>query len=251
MQHSLPRRKSHPQYPMINRRYSPNQSVIATQQDPTEPMDPKLTSGGFCHFALLSGLYLAFFSSPASSQIVVPTAVTGPAPSFGNAASSYVLNNSITCPAPTINVTGFGGDTDGSSTDRNEVFRSQSADVTSWGVALGLSIPLGGNVLREFCMKFAAAQAEFQETRTRNQERNSKLALLQQCLYIQDSLGIRISKSPGVFSGNGPLASFADCLKLSEVLDVANRRPSIDLVPAPKAPTDSASPTSTPVTITQ
>ena len=68
---------------------------------------------------------------------------------------------------------------------------------------------------------------------------------------IQDSLGIRISKSPGVFSGNGPLASLAECLNLSEVLDVANRKPSIDLAPALKAPTDSASPTTTPVTITQ
>lgn len=199
----------------------------------------------------VSGISLTLFTSPAYSQISVPTSITGAVPGFVNATSNYVLNNSITCPTATINITGFGGDTDGSATDRNEVFRTQSADVTSWGLALGVSIPLGGNSLREFCKKFAAAQAEFQQTRTRNQERNSKLALLQQCLYIQDSLGIRISKSPGVFSGNGPLASFAECLKLSDVLDVANRKPSIDLVPAPKAPTDSASPTSTPVTITQ
>jgi hypothetical protein len=201
--------------------------------------------------AAVSSLFLPFFTSPAFSQISVPTSITGAAPGFVNATSNYVLNNSITCPTPTINLTGFGGDTDGTSTDRNQVFRTQSADVTLWGVALGVSIPLGGNSLREFCKKFAAAQAEFQQTRTRNQERNSKLALLQQCLYIQDSLGIRISKSPGVFSGSGPLAPFAECLNLSEVLDVANRRPSIDLAPAPKAPTDSASPTSTPVTITQ
>jgi hypothetical protein len=208
-------------------------------------------SNQLLRLAAVSGLSLALLTSPAFSQISVPTSITGPVPGFANATSNYVLNNSITCPTATINLTGFGGDTDGSSTDRNEVFRTQSADVTSWGVALGVSIPLGGNSLRDFCKKFAAAQAEFQQTRTRNQERNSKLALLQQCLYIQDSLGIRISKSPDVFSGNGPLASFAECLNLSEVLDVANRKPSIDLAPAPKAPTDSASPTSTPVTITQ
>lgn len=214
-------------------------------------MVPQITRDLLLHLAMLSGFSLASLSSPAFSQIVVPTSITGPVPNFGNATSNYILNNSVQCPTPTINLTGFGGDTDGSSTDRNEVFRTQSADVTSWGVALGLSIPLGDSTLREFCKKFAAAQADFQHTRTRNQERNSKLALLQQCLYIQDSLGIRISKSPGVFSGNGPLASFAECLNLSEVLDVANRKPSIDLAPAPKAPTDSASPASTPVTITQ
>jgi hypothetical protein len=217
-------------------------------------MNVKTFTSSLLILADFTGLSLILLSSPAFSQIAVPTTITGSVPGFSNATSNYVLNNSITCPTSTINLTGFGGDTDGSSTDRNEVFRTQSADITSWGIALGVSIPLGGNTLRDFCKKFAAAQANFQQTRTRNQEQNSKLALLQQCLYIQDSLGIRISKNPGVFSGNGPLASFAECLNLSEVLDVANRKPSIDLgplAPAPQAPTDSASPTSTPVTLTQ
>jgi hypothetical protein len=217
-------------------------------------MNVKISSSASMFLSGLTGLSLVLFSYPSFSQIAVPTTITGSVPGFSNATSNFVLNNSITCPTSTVNLTGFGGDTDGSSSDRNEVFRTQSADVTSWGVALGVSIPLGGNTLRDFCKKFAAAQAKFQETRTRNQEQNSKLALLQQCLYIQDSLGIRISKNPSVFSGNGPLSSFAECLNMSAVLDVANRKPSMDLAPlppAPKAPTDSASPTSTPVTVTQ
>jgi hypothetical protein len=218
-------------------------------------MNFKITSSPTMFLSGLTGLSHILLSYPAFSQIVVPTTINGSVPGFSNATSNYVLNNSISCPTSTINLTGFGGDTDGSSTDRNEVFRTQSADVTSWGVALGVSIPLGSNTLRDFCKKFAAAQAKFQETRTRNQEQNSKIALLQQCLYIQDSLGIRISKNPSVFSGNGSLSSFAECLNLSDVLDVANRKPSIDLAPlwreAPKAPTESASPSTTPVTVTQ
>lgn len=217
-------------------------------------MNQKSTASLLFPLAGSAWLSVALLSAPALSQIVVPTTVNGPVAGFSNATSNYVLNNSITCPTPTINVTGFGGDTDGSSTDRNDIFRRQSADVSAWGVAVGISFPLSGASLRDFCKKFAAAQSDFQQTRARNQAQNSRLALLQQCLYIQDSLGIRISKNPDFFNSNGALSAFSDCLTLSSVLDAANRRPVINptpLSPAPIAPTDSASPGATPVTLTQ
>lgn len=201
-------------------------------------------------FSLLAAVVTAALPQAGLAQIAVPTSISGPQPTFGNATSSYSLNNNITCPTPTLNLTGFGGDTDGSASDQTQIIRSQSADVTNWGVALGVSIPLGSNELREFCRKFASAQAKFQETRTLNQDRNSTITLLQQCLYIQESLGIQVGKNAEFFRKDGPLAPFSECLDLRAVLDVANRRPSLEL-PAPRGSTESATPSPTPVTISQ
>lgn len=197
----------------------------------------------------LVSLSLTSFASPAFAQIVVPTTLSGPTPTFTNAASNFVLNNSITCPTSTINLTGFGGNSDGTAQD--VALQSQTADVTNFGFALGVSIPLGSGSLRKFCKKFAKAQGDFQESRTLNQKRNSQIALLQQCLFIQDSLGIPISKNPSAFSDEGALASFSECLELSDILDIENRNPAINLAPPPQAPTESATPESTPVTVTQ
>ena len=203
------------------------------------------------HLCRIAGVALlgAWLAPAGWAQIVVPTTINGTVPS--SATSSYILNNSVTCPTPTFNIIGFGGDVDGSASDPNGLTRTQNANVNNWGVALGVSVPLAGQSLNDFCRKFAKAQSDFQQQRTLNLERNSKIALLEQCLYIQNSLGIRISPNASAFAPNGSLAPFAECLELSDVLDPAKRRPAINLAPAPKAPTESASPSATPVTITQ
>lgn len=212
-----------------------------------------LTLMGHLSGVALSVAWVSTISIAANAQVVVPNSLAGTSPSFAGATSSYVLNNSVSCPSPTLNVTGFGGDTDGSARTRSEPLFRGNADATNWGAAVGISIPIAGKTLREFCRKFAASQAEFQERRTRNLQQNSKIALLQQCLYIQDSLGIRISKYPEAFTGEGALAPFSECLELGSLLDISNRRPSqsLALPDPPKAPTKSATPEATPVTITQ
>lgn len=201
--------------------------------------------------AAFSSFCCVAHSSPAGAQVVLPTSISGPVPAFSNATSGFVLNNSITCPSPTFNITGFGGDADGSARTRSDILGITNADVSNWGAAIGLSLPIASPSLREFCNRYANATAKFQETRTRNQEKNTKIVLLQQCLFIQDSLGIPISKHPAIFSEGGALSPFVECLELSSVLDIANRKPKVSLTSPPLAPTQSATPEATPVTVTQ
>lgn len=211
----------------------------------------KLSTRNIMRLAAFSCALSSAHTLPAGAQVVVPTSISGSVPAFSNATSGFVLNNSITCPTPTFNITGFGGDADGSARTRTDIRGQTNADVSNWGAAIGLSIPIASKPLREFCKRYANATADFQETRTRNQEKNSKIVLLQQCLFIQDSLGIPISKNPAIFRDEGPLSPFAECLELSSVLDIANRKPKVSLTLPPLAPTQSATPEATPVTITQ
>lgn len=204
--------------------------------------------------AFLSAVFCSADSARAQAQFVgIPNGVgvTPLVPTFGNATSSYGLNSGITCPTPTFNLTGFGGDTDGTSRGRGgeTISLRATADVTNWGLAAGVSIPFASKELRDFCNRYAQAQADFQSSVATNQKLNSELTLLRQCIFINDDLGINIQANKEAFSGDGPLASFSGCLSLGNLLEVTKRNPAIQLVP-PQLPTKSSTKEATPVIIT-
>ena len=198
-----------------------------------------------------------YYNSPTQAQaqlVALPNGVGagGLIPSFQSATSTFGLGSSITCPTPTFNLTGFGGDTDGSTRGFGGEFLSRATgEVTNWGIAAGFSVPLASKEIQDFCKRYAKAQADFQSSVANNQQLNSQLIVLQQCIYINDVLGINIQVNKVAFEKGGPLESFSGCLSLAGVLDASERKPSIQLSPTPKLPTEPSSKQATPVIITQ
>jgi|688.fasta_scaffold00545_13 hypothetical protein len=182
------------------------------------------------------------FSQPA----YVPT--PGPlSPGIVNGTVNYSLQQEVSCPTATINFTGFGGNINGWANNNYDPFQSSDAGLGNYGAAAGISVPFGNSALREFCKKYAKIKGEFEESRLRNELLNGQASLLKQCLYLQD-LGIQMNLYPKVFMGGGPLSAFAGCQSLAIVLDPANRKPTIRLMPPPpEASTEPMTKPATPV----
>lgn len=198
---------------------------------------------------LLPGIALASQPwQPASAQVFVQSPSANLLPTFNAATSNYELQNSVTCPTPTFNMTGFGSDSNGFADGNFTTYKNASSNINNWGVTAGVSVPLGANELRKFCERFARAKTAFEESRTQNQLLNSQSDLLKHCLYLRD-LGIQIKKFPALFAEGGALSSFAKCTELAGVLDPINLKPAIQLAPKAPAPASTAPPTPPPQSV--
>lgn len=164
----------------------------------------------------------------------IPVAPGSFGPGFTGAGADYKLQQEVQCPTPTFNVTGFGGNLSGWGDTHYEPFQSTSAGLGTYGIAAGVSIPLG-NDLQKFCKRYAEIKREFEQTRLRNQAINSQFALYKHCRYFRD-VGYNLN-DPRWFDEKGPLSAFSGCKALAEFLDPDSaKRPTISNYPPDPKP---------------
>ncbi len=112
------------------------------------------------------------FLPPATSNVVYPT---------------FSVETGTSCPTPAINIQGFGGNADNSSSYPDR-YRG-SSNYGNYGVAAGVSIPFSSGLL-EFCKRAAAAKAK-------KAELDTWTVLFNNCAILKEK-GIEVDAFPGL-----------------------------------------------------
>jgi hypothetical protein len=182
--------------------------------------------------AYLLSLIMSPTASFAQSFVPTPGAIS---PTTGGT-SNYKLQSEVECPTSTINITGYGGNINGWADNHYSPYASTSGGLGNYGVAMGLSIPLGGN-LSDFCENYAKNKDMFERTRTQNLLLNSQFTLFKNCQYFSD-LGYQLDGEPfkNAVSETGPLSAYKECTNMARFLDPASRQhpTSFPQVPSPE-----------------
>jgi hypothetical protein len=154
-----------------------------------------------------SGVYAILFIS-ACSELGRPSlaqAFLGNGPQLQNFSTpdlgqNYQIDASLQCPATSVSVGGFGGN--GNDWAYNvQPYGASSSSINNYGIAAGIRIPLGG-YLKDFCKDYARQKSEFVRITTENYRRNSFLANLEQCRWL-DSQGIELKNNKTENSAEG------------------------------------------------
>ena len=195
---------------------------------------------GFCNWlsairfsatAYLLSLMMSPTASVAQSFVPTPASIQ---PTIGDT-SRYTLDTGVICPTSSINVTGYGGNINGWADNHYSPYTSTSGGLGNYGVAMGLNIPLGGN-LGDFCENYAKNKDIFERTRTQNQLLNSQFTLFKNCQYFRD-LGYKLDGDifKEAVSETGPLSAYKECVNIAKFLDPASR-PNPTVFPSSKPP---------------
>lgn len=181
-------------------------------------------------------LFTLLASSPVHSQILPGYAPTQP--QVGAGSSNFNIESGMQCPVTTFYVAGFGGNLNTWADAYYSQRQSVSAGTGNYGIAAGLSIPLGRD-LSDFCKKYAKARIDLQKSQLQDQLINSQFALYKHCQYFRN-YGYDLTEK-AFTDPSSPLSVFKDCSSLSELLHPKSRRFPIryyEDIPAPKpAPT--------------
>lgn len=143
-----------------------------------------------------SGLYTILFisSCPELGRPSFAQSLLGNGPQLQNFSTpdlgqNYQIDASLQCPSTSVSVGGFGGN--GNDWAYNvQPYGASSSSINNYGIAAGIRIPLGG-YLSDFCKDYARQKSEFVRITTENYRRNSFLANLEQCRWL-DSQGIEL-----------------------------------------------------------
>ncbi len=172
----------------------------------------RLYSAAGC-LSILSG-----FAFPATSIGQVAFTPTGaPAaisPNISSGTSSFGIENGVNCPGTTLNVLGFGGNVNAWGDRHYAPYESSSASTGNYGIAAGISIPLGGPLM-EYCTPYTKERLEPQSPLGRNRRINSQFAMFRHCEYFADR-GFSFD-DPEFNQSDGPLSVFKDCKKLANL----------------------------------
>lgn len=143
------------------------------------------------HYAASASIpiILSLLSIPASvaQQVTTPASVSNPPPiTQFPTISSFKPNTNTSCPVSTFSVTGFAGrgnsNTRGNSNanaDTIVTFGLSDANVQNYGVAAGITIPIGGGTT--LCKELTKQQVLYETSRTQTAILQSQLTLLKQC----------------------------------------------------------------------
>jgi hypothetical protein len=197
------------------------------------------------HLSLPIGLAysLLFPASTLSQQIAAYNGFGTYSPNFSSGTSPYTIDNGVQCPATTLNATAFGGSANGWTDKHFPPYEAVGGGLGSYGAAVGISVPLGSQDLREWCKSFAKLRKEFETARV-------QADLLNKCRYLIFSLGINeksFSDNKDLFIGKeAPLSSFVKCNSFIKLLKSSSNTPNLEMSEntknAPGLPTDSFSP---------
>lgn len=189
-----------------------------------QPMGIKISAIGF-----LQVFFGLVFPSACLAQVYAnPPAQLSPG--FNNGMSSFAPSTGIQCPTPTLNVTGFGGNTSAWGDQHYAPYQSASGAFGNYGGAIGISIPIS-TTSTDFCKRYAKSKAVEQEQYEKSQIMNRQIVLLQNCGILRNKLGVNLSKIAELpeFSANGALSSLAECQSLATLLEPENLNPDIKL----------------------
>jgi hypothetical protein len=172
-------------------------------------------------------------SSAGYSQVLPGYAPTAFQPQLEAGTSNFTIETGVQCPTTTLNLTGFGGNLNAWGDTHYSPHQSLSAGVGNYGIAAGVSIPLG-RALIDFCKKYANGRLEFQKTLLQNQLMNSQFALFRHCKYFRD-LGYDLTEREFA-DKEGPLSIFDSCNKLSQLLHPKAQKTPRSPMPVPTPP---------------
>lgn len=115
-----------------------------------------------------------------------PSTVT---PQFYTPNQGFKIDQGVECPTPSFNATGFAGTANDFANTSSNFGISSNAGLNNYGVTVGISVPLGGD-LSDFCRDYAASRTTFERRRVENQSINAQVNLIEQCQFLYD-LGFR------------------------------------------------------------
>lgn len=189
--------------------------------------------------------YSLLFPTATLSQTTAYNGFATYSPSFTSGNSLFSLDNGVECPVTTLNATAFGGSANGWTDKHFPPYEAVGGGLGSYGAAVGISVPLGSQELREWCKSFAKLRKEFETARVQSD-------ILNRCRYFIQSLGIKEDafkdeKNEILFNGkDAPLSSFAKCKIFYNLFSASKRRPNLPMSKnpdnAPDLPTPRFSP---------
>jgi hypothetical protein len=172
----------------------------------------RLSSAAGC-LSIFSGL--AFPASSIGQVAFTPTGAPGAiSPNISSGTSNFGIETGVICPGTTLNVLGFGGNVNAWGDRHYAPYEASSAGTGNYGIAAGISIPLGGSLM-EYCKKYTKERLEQQSTLGRNRRINSQFAMFRHCEYFSDR-GFSF-KEPEFNQSDGPLSVFKDCKRMASL----------------------------------
>lgn len=139
-----------------------------------------------------------FGRSPSLNVLTSPTRDTS---QFG-----FSPSNGVTCPTTSFSFGAFGAFGNDNSNDfTNDL--SVGSDIDNFGVAAGISVPLGGR-FSKYCKDYAKSLAEQQAAQKETFLRTQQITLLQQCHWLVVN---RINTDQPAFEESGPFSSLRSC----------------------------------------
>jgi hypothetical protein len=183
----------------------------------------------------ISLVYSLLFPSATFSQTAAYNNFGTYSPNVNSGTSPYTLDSGVQCPTTTFNATAFGGSANGWTDKHSPPYDAVGGGLGSYGAALGFSVPLGSQDLREFCKSFAKARKEFETARV-------QADLLNRCRYLISSLGINqelFEENAALFNGKeAPLSSFVKCKSFITLLNSSKVTPNFPMSEKPKTAPD-------------
>ena len=117
-------------------------------------------------------LSLALFLA-SSGACVAQSVNYGRSPSLTNFGSTpsiegkYQIDGSVSCPSPSLNISGFAGRANDWANQSYDPYASANSGVGNYGVSVGLSLPIG-DYLRDFCQKYTELRNMYETKRVEN-----------------------------------------------------------------------------------
>ncbi len=140
-------------------------------------------------------------------------------PAIPNLNNNYKIDTTVDCPSPSFSIGGFVG-TGNDRATLNEPYLLNSSNNNQYGVALGISVPFGGN-LSQFCKDFATGRLERQRLDNENSHRNAQLVLIEQCYWLKTN-GFLNDENQESFKKIAEFASLSPCFEINLVRDTAS-----------------------------
>ena len=161
-------------------------------------------------------------NSPSIAQNVFGGGPTNILPNFSSG-QQFQLDSGVSCPTPSINVSGFGGTANNfadASSFANSGFGNNNSNsgANNYGVAIGLNIPLGGRYA-QFCRDFAEAQTLDLQKRLEITESQFQSQLVQQCYYL---FSIYINFNDKYYDEDGPGKALFPCREIVKTINPPN-----------------------------
>jgi hypothetical protein len=183
--------------------------------------------------------YSLLFPTATLSQATAYNGFATYSPSFTSGIAIPSVDNGVQCPITTLNATAFGGSANGWTDRHFPPYEAVGGGLGSYGAAVGISVPLDSQELREWCKRFAKLRKEFETARM-------QADLLNKCRYLIQSLGIpekAFKENEILFNGkDAPLSSFAKCNGFFNLFLASKRRPNLPMSKNPDNASDLPTP---------
>lgn len=179
-----------------SREITPNNNLITTMFIRLTPQISTTASKNIkmkVHLGLVLLGLVPLYAISAHAQTMAPVAmppsltapvITVPA-GIGGGNNDYAPAGGITCPTPSIGLSGFGLGGDDNFNNYG-TFGSASTSRDNYGITGGFNLPLSPGLSRA-CKEYFEAKAKYEKERAKLQIRESQLLLLRQCFWLEDN----------------------------------------------------------------